>query len=174
MTSIYPRRNWGRRTSPPSPRPCKKAREMGDKPKLASSSPSHRLNPLRAIKRILFPKEELLKYDLNKTAVELTRLANEIKGYIAELESDFSKQDSEPRTYDYTQMHPQNRFVTEVVRQKTLFMEKYDHCCELYNHDKLAQYRRERDETIKHGRDLLKEIEATYNKLPLSAGHMGL
>jgi hypothetical protein len=53
-------------------------------------------------------------------------------------------------------------------------MEKYDRCCEFYNHDKLAQYRRERDEMIRHDRELLKEIEATYNKLPLSAGHMGL
>ena len=136
-------------------------KEMGDKPKLASSSPSHRLNTLRAIKRVLFPKEELLKYDLSKTAVELSRLANEIKGYISELETDFSKQDTESRTFEYTQMEPQNRFVTEVLRQKKLFMEKYDHCCELYNHDKLVQYERERDETTRHGRELLKEIEAT-------------
>jgi hypothetical protein len=147
---------------------------MGDKPNLASSSPSHRLNFLIAIKRILFPKEERLKYDLSKTAVELARLANEIKGYIRELESDFSNKDIESQTFDYVQMEPQNRFVTEVVKQKELFMEKYDRCCELINHDKQAQYRRERDETIKHGRELLKEIEATYNKLPLSAGHIGL
>jgi hypothetical protein len=149
-------------------------KEMGDKPKLASSSPSHRLNLLRAIKSVLFPKEELLKYDLSKTAVELARLANEIKGYIGELESDFSKQDIESRTFDYVQMEPQNRFVTEVLRQKKLFIEKYDRCYELFNHDKLAQHGRERDETIRHGRNLLKEIEATYNKLPLSAGHIGL
>jgi hypothetical protein len=71
-------------------------------------------------------------------------------------------------------MEPQNRFVTEVLRQKKLFIEKYDRCCELYNHDKLAQYGRERYETIRHGRDLLNEIEATYNRLPLSVGHMGL
>jgi hypothetical protein len=147
---------------------------MEDKPKPVSSSPSHRLDPLKAIKSILLPKEELLKYDLNKTAVELARLANEIKEYIDELESDFSKQDTESRTFEYTQIEPQNRFITEVIRQKKLFMEKYDHCCELYNHDKLAQYERERDETIRHGRELLKEIEATYNKLPLSMGLMGL
>jgi hypothetical protein len=147
---------------------------MGDKPKKASSSTSHRLDPLRAIKRVLFPKQELLKYDLSKTAVELTRLANEIKGYISELESDFGKKDIESRMFDYTQMEPQNRIVTEILKQKKLFMEKYNRCCELINHDKLAQYRRERDETIKYGRDLLKEIEAAYNKLPLSAGYMGL
>jgi hypothetical protein len=35
---------------------------MGDKPKLATSTPSHRRNPLRAIKSVLFPKEERLKY----------------------------------------------------------------------------------------------------------------
>jgi hypothetical protein len=71
-------------------------------------------------------------------------------------------------------MEPENRFVTEVLRQKKHFMEKYERCCELYNHDKLALYGRERDKTIKDGRDLLKEIEATTNKLPLSAGYMGL
>ena len=147
---------------------------MGDKPQQANSSPSHRLDSLRAIKRVLFPNEELLKYDLSKTAVELARLANEIKGYISELETDFSKQDIELRTINYFQLEPENRFVTEVLRQKKLFMEKYDRCWELYNHDKLAQYGRERDETIKYGRELLKEIEATHNKLPLSAGHMGL
>lgn len=147
---------------------------MGDKPKSTSSSSSHRLDPLKAIKSILFPKEELLKYDLNKTALELTRLANEIKKYVGDLESDFSKQDTESRTFEYTQMELQNRFVTEVLMEKKLFMEKYDLCCEFYNHDKLAQYRRESDETIKLGRELLKEIEATYNKLPLSVGHMGL
>ena len=59
---------------------------MGDKPQQANSSPSHRLDSLRAIKRILFPKEELLKYDLSKTAIELAKLANEIKGYIGEFE----------------------------------------------------------------------------------------
>ncbi len=147
---------------------------MGDKPKLASSSQRHRLNPLIALKRILFPKEELLKYDLSKTAVELTRLANEIKINIAELETDFSKHDLKPRIFDYIQMLPQNRFVTEVLRQKKLFMEKYDHCYELYNQDKLEQYGREKDETIRHGKELLKEIEATNNKIPLSAGYMGL
>ncbi len=149
-------------------------RRMGDKPKLASSSPSHRFDFLKAIKSVLFPKEEFLNYDLSKTSVELARLANEIKGYISELESDFSKQDLESRTFDYTQMEPQNRFVTEVLRQKKHFMEKYDLCCELFNHDKLALYGRERDETIRLGRELLKEIEATTNKLPLSAGSMGL
>jgi len=148
--------------------------ELGGKPKLASSSPSRRLDPLRAIKKVLFPWEELLKYDLSKTAVELAKLANEIKGYVSELETDFSKQDLEPRTFDYAQMEPDNRFVTELLRQKKLFMEKYDLCYELYNHDKLALYGRERDETIRHGRELLKEIKATHNKLPLSAGHMGL
>ena len=147
---------------------------MGDKPKLANSRPSHRLDLIRAIKRILFPKEELLKYDLSKTAVELARLANEIKGYISDLETDFGKQDIESRTFDYGEMEPENRFVTEVLRQKKLFTEKYDRCCELYNHDKLVLYGIERDETIKYGRDLLKEIEATTNKLPLSAGHIGL
>jgi len=147
---------------------------MGDKPQQANSSPSHRLDSLRAIKRVLFPNEELLKYDLSKTAVELARLANEIKGYISELESDFSKQDIESRTYDYFHMEPDNRFVTEVLRQKKLFMKKYDLCCEFYNHDKLEQYGRERRETIQYGRDLLNEIEVTYNNLPLSSGHMGL
>ena len=147
---------------------------MRDKPKLTSSSPSHRLNPLRAIKRVLFPKEELLKHDLSKTAVELARLANEIMGYISDLESDFSKQDTESRTYDYGQMEPENRFVTQVLRQKKLFMEKYDRCCELFNHDILVKYGREKEETISCGRELLKEIEATTNKLPLSTGHMGL
>ena len=145
---------------------------MGDKSKLARQS--HRLDPLIAIKRVLFPKEELLKYDLSKTAVELARLANEIKGYIAELESDFSKQDSEPRTFEYAQMEPENRFVTEVLRQKKLFTEKYDRCCELFLYDILVQYGREKEETIKHGQYLLKEIEVTYNKLPLSSGSMGL
>ena len=147
---------------------------MRDKPKLASSRPSHRLDPLRAIKRILFPKEELLNYDLSKTAVELARLANEIKGYISELESDFSKQDIESRTFDYFHMEPDNRFVTEVLRQKKLFMKKYDLCCEFYNHDKLEPYGREKHETIQYGHNLLKEIEATTNKLPLSTGYMGL
>lgn len=61
-----------------------------------------------------------------------------------------------------------------VLRQKKRFMEKYDRCCELFTHDKPAQYGRDRDEAIRYGRDLLQEIEATYNKLPLSAGHMGL
>ncbi len=148
--------------------------ELGGKPKLASSSPSRRLDPLRAIKRVLFPWEELLKYDLSKTAVELAKLANEIKGYVSDLETDFSKKDTESLIFEYTQMEPENRFVTEVLRQKKHFMEKYERCCELYNHDKLAEYGKERDETIKHGRDLLKEIEATTNKLPLSAGYMGL
>ena len=148
--------------------------QLGGKPKIASSSPNHRLDPLRAIKRVFFPKEDLLKYDLSKTAVELARLANEIKGYLAELESDFSTQDTESRTFEYAQMEPQNRFVTEVVKKKGQFMEKYDRCCELYNRDKLVQYGRERDETIRYGRELLKEIKATTNKLPLSAGHMGL
>lgn len=150
---------------------------MGDKPKLASSSPSHRahaLKLLRAIKRVLIPKEELLTYDLSKTAVELTRLANEIKGYIGEVASDFSTQEIESRIVKYTQMEPQNRFVTEVLRQKKLFMEKYDRCCELFHHGNRVQYGRERDETLMYGRELLKEIDATYNKLPLSAGHMGL
>ena len=94
---------------------------MGDKPKLASSSPSHRaraLKLLRAIKRVLFPNEELLKYELSKTAVELTRLANEIQGYIGEVASDFSTQDIDSRTFEYTQMEPQNRFVTEVFKAK--------------------------------------------------------
>jgi hypothetical protein len=152
-------------------------KEMGDKPKLASSSPSHQvraLRILRAVKRVLFPNEELLKYELSKTAVELTRLANEIQGYIGEVTSDFSAQGIDSRTFEYTQLEPQNRLVTEVLRHKKLFMEKFDRCRELYHHDKLAQYRKERDETIKLGRDLLKEIESTYNKLPLSAGHMGL
>ncbi len=147
---------------------------MDDKPKLARSSPSHRRNPFRAIKRVLFPKAERLTYDLSKTAVELARLANEIKGYMRDLESDFSVQDIKPRVFEYTQMEPENRFVTEVLRRKKLFMEKYDRCCELFTHDKLEQYGRERGEAIRHGRDLLQEIEATYNKLPLSAGHMGL
>ncbi|MEE8569899.1 MAG: hypothetical protein V3S97_02745 [Candidatus Bathyarchaeia archaeon] len=147
---------------------------MGDKPKLASSSQRHRLNPLIAIKRILFPKEELLKYDLSKTAVELARLANEIKGYISDLETDFGKQDIESRTFDYGEMEPENRFVTEVLRKKKLFMEKYDRCSELFNNDILVQYGREKEETIRCGRNLLKEIEATTNKLPLSAGSMGL
>jgi hypothetical protein len=143
---------------------------MGDKPKITSSRPSHRLDLVRAIKRVLFPNEELLKYDLNKTAVELARLANEIKGHIGELETDFSKQDLESRIFEYVQMESDNRFVTEVLRQKKLFMEKYDFCCEFYNHGEYVQYRRERDETIRRGRDLLKEIEATYNKLPISMG----
>ncbi len=147
---------------------------MGEKHKLASSSPSHRLDSLRAIKSVLFPKEELLKYDLNKTAVELMRLANEVKQCISELESDFSKQDLEPRTFEYTQMEPQNRFVTQVLKQKKLFLEKYDRAFELFNHGEQVRYRRERDEMIRHGQELLKEIEATNNKLPLSAGHMGL
>ena len=81
---------------------------MGDKLKLASSS--FRLNSLRAIKGVLFPKEKLHKYDLSKTAVELARLANEIKGYISELETDFSKKDLESRTFEYTQMEPENSF----------------------------------------------------------------
>ncbi len=147
---------------------------MGEKPKPANSSPNHRLNPLRAIKSVLFPKEELLKYDLSKTAVELMRLANEVKQCIGELESDFSKQDLEPRIFEYTQMEPQNRFVTQILKQKKLFLEKYDRAFELFNHGEHVQYRRERDDTIKYGQELLKEIEATNNKLPLSAGHMGL
>lgn len=147
---------------------------MDDKSQLARSRPSHRHNPFRAIKRVLFPKAERLTYDLSTTAVELARLANEIKGYLREVESDFSVQDIEPRVFEYTQMEPENRFVTEVLRQKKLFMEKYDRCCELFTHDKLEQYGRERDAAIRHGRDLLQEIEATYNKLPLSAGFMGL
>ena len=147
---------------------------MGEKPRLTSSSPSHRLNPLRAIKRVLFPKKELLKYDLSKTAVELMRLVNEVKQCIGELESDFSEQDIELRIFEYTQMEPQNRFVTQVLKQKKLFLEKYDRAFELFNHGEQVGYRRERDETIRHGQELLKEIEATNNKLPLSAGHMGL
>jgi hypothetical protein len=132
------------------------------------------LKNLRTVKRILFfdDSKEVLKYDLTKTALDLARLTNEIKGFIAVLESDFSERESQ--TFEYAQMEPQNRFVAEVLRQKKVFMEKYDRCCELFTHDKLAQYGRERDETIKHGRELLKEIEATYNKLPLSSGHMGL
>ena len=145
---------------------------MGDKSKLTRSS--NRFNLLSAIKRVLFPKEELLKYDLSKTAVELTRLANEVKGCISELESDFSKQNMESRTFEYTQMESQNRFVTEVVRKKILFMEKYDRCCEFFTQDAQVRYTSERDETIRYGRDLLKEIEATYNKLPLSSGIMGI
>jgi hypothetical protein len=78
------------------------------------------------------------------------------------------------RTFEYTQMEYQNKFVTEILKLKSLFIMKYDHCCELYNHGKLEQYRKERDETIRRGRELLKEIEATYNKLPLSTGIMGL
>ena len=128
------------------------------------------LKTLKAIKRTLFPKEEALKYNLTKTAVDLARLTNEIKGDIAELESDFNKQDIEPRTFEYAQMEPQNRFVTEVLRQKKVFMEKYDRCHELFSHGDPVQYRRERDETIKSGQDLLKEIEVTCNKLPLSVG----
>ena len=147
---------------------------MGDKPKLASSSPSRRLNLLRAIKRVLIPKEELLKYDLSKTAVELTRLANEIKGYIGEVASDFSTQGIESRTVEYTQMEPQNRFVTGVLKHKVQFLEKYDRCRELVNQGNRVQYGRERDETIRYGRELLKEIDATYNTLPLSSGYMGL
>ncbi len=147
---------------------------MGGKSKLASSRPSHRLDLLRAIKRVLFPCEELLKYDLNKTSVELARLANEIKVYIAELKSDFGKKETESRIFEYAQMEPQNRFVTEVLKQKKLFMEKYDRCSELYDYNKLVPYGRERDETIKCGQELLKEIEVTYNKLPLSSGYMGI
>ncbi len=82
--------------------------------------------------------------------------------------------DIDLQTFDYEQMEPENRFVTEVLRQKKLFMEKYDFCCEFYNHGEYVQYRRERDETIRRGRDLLKEIEATYNKLPISMGIGGL
>jgi len=134
------------------------------------------IKTLKAIKRTLFfdDSKEILKYDLTKTAVDLARLTNEIKGYIAELESDFSKKDTESRTFDYVQMEPQNRFVSEVLRQKKLFMEKYDLCCELFNHGEHVQYRRERDETIKYGRGLLEEIEVTYNKLPISIGIGGL
>ena len=113
-------------------------------------------------------------YDLSTTAVELARLANEIKGYMRALESDFRVQDIEPRVFKYTQMEPENRFVTEVLRRKKRFMEKYDRHYELFTHDNLEKYGRDRDEAIRYGRDLLQEIEATYNKLPLSAGHMGL
>jgi hypothetical protein len=45
-------------------------------------------NALKALKEVLFPREERLKYDLTKTAVDLARLTNEIKGCIAVLESD--------------------------------------------------------------------------------------
>ena len=79
-----------------------------------------------------------------------------------------------PKPFDYEQMEPENRFVTEVLRQKKLFMEKYDFCCEFYNQCEYEQYIRERDETIRSCRDLLKEIEATYNKLPISMGIGGL
>ena len=135
-------------------------------------STRHYLDVLRAIKRALFPKHECLRYDLEKTAVELARLSNEIKGYIAELASDFSER--ERRTFAYAQMEPQNRFVSDVVRHKTAFLEQYAHCRDLYPCDQLAPYRRERDETIRCGRALLNEIEATTKKLPLSVGQMGL
>jgi len=36
MTSAYPPRSWGRRSSPPSTKPCKKARQMEDKPQPTS------------------------------------------------------------------------------------------------------------------------------------------
>ena len=124
------------------------------------------LNAFRALKDALFPSEERLKYDLVKTAVDLARLTSEIKGCIAVLESDFSEQES--RTFEYAQMEPENRFVTEVLRQKKLFMEKYERCRVLLHHR--PEYRRERDETIKCGQDLLKEIEVTCNKLPSSVG----
>lgn len=131
------------------------------------------LKMLSTIKRILLfdDAKEIRKYSLTKTAVELAKLANEIQGYLAELESDFGEQES--WTYEYAQMEPQNRFVTEVLRQKNRFLKKYDRCREFFRHVDVVQYGRERDETIRYGRDLLKEIEATSNKLPASMGSGG-
>jgi hypothetical protein len=129
---------------------------------------------LGAIKRILLfdDAKAVRKYSVTKTALELARLRNEVQGYLAELESDFSEQES--RTFKYAQMEPQNRFVTEVLKQTDRFLEKYDRCRELFLHGDLVQYGRERDETLRDGRDLLNEIEATANKLPASMGYGGV
>jgi len=66
-------------------------------------------------------------------------------------------------------MEPPNRFVTEVLGQEELFLEKYDRGHEFVSNGELAEYGRERDEQIKYGQDLLKEIEAPCNKLPLAS-----
>lgn len=142
------------------------------------------IDALRKIGRILFysPSDTRPSYDLYKTSAELARLTNEITRYVAELKYNFDQhaitthfQPDEyrrifDRTFHYTQLTLQNQLVTEIVKQKMLFMERYNRCHELFNEPNLDTYRQEREEAIVMGQSLLKEIQQTSDKLPLSLG----
>ena len=67
-------------------------------------------------------------------------------------------------------MTPQNQLITEIVKQKTLFMERYNRCRELFNEPNLDTYRQEREAAIGIGQSLLKDIQQSSEKLPLSMG----
>ena len=142
------------------------------------------MKTLKKIGTILFysPSDERPSYDLYKTMAELARLTNETTGCIAELEYDFHKptikshfkpevyQRMFGRSFQYTQLEPENQLVTELVTQRTEFMKQFERCHTLFNDNQLEVYQREKNATITSGRKLLEAIQRTSDRLPLSMG----
>lgn len=137
------------------------------------------LHTLKKIFNIIFsPSSDESPYTIYKTVAELARLTNEITGYVAELEFEFDKDaivshfDPEVldriynRAFHYTQMDPENQFITHIVQERSQFLAHYNHCRSLFKEQRLNEYKQARDSAILDGRRLLENIQQTVNKLP--------
>jgi len=137
------------------------------------------LQTLKKIFNIIFsPNSNESPYTIYKTVAELAKLTNEITGYVAELEFEFDEMaiathfDPEVferiynRPFSYTQMDPENRFITPIVQQRRQFLAQFNHCRSLFKEQKLEEYKQAREPAILEGRRLLENIQLTVNKLP--------